>query len=238
MKPYALKRLLPIYLITLIVTILLAFIGSRAVSVYCNYTPVSMDRVVIIDAGHGGFDGGATSCSGVTESQLNLEISLRLNDLMHLLGIHTVMIRTSDVSVHTEGETIATKKVSDLKNRVKLVNDTHKSVLVSIHQNYFHDGIYNGAQVFYASTPESRTLAEEIQMSLRTYLDPSNSRETKLARGIYLMENICTPGVLVECGFLSNSDEDKLLQEPIYQKKLASVIAVSVNQYICKNPIA
>ena len=124
-------------------------------------------KVVVIDAGHGGEDGGATSCCGFLESDINLEISLRLNDLLNFLGHRTIMVRTEDVSVHTEGQTIAQRKVSDLKNRVQLVNETENALLVSIHQNYFADSRYSGAQVFCADSTGSRKLAEKIQNALQ-----------------------------------------------------------------------
>lgn len=184
--------------------------------------------VVIIDAGHGGEDGGAVSVSGVRESRLNLEISLRLNDFLHFLGIETRMIRSADVSVYTEGETIAQKKVSDIHNRVNYVEQTPNALLVSIHQNYFTQSQYRGAQVFYASTAGSSALAEAMQQSLSQQADPRNHRECKAAKDIYLMEHISCPAILIECGFLSNPEEDLLLQEECYQKKLAAVIGCCI----------
>ncbi|MBR4864647.1 MAG: N-acetylmuramoyl-L-alanine amidase [Oscillospiraceae bacterium] len=231
-------QLLPIYACILTGLVFLAYWGSNAITAFHENEPISNGSVVIIDAGHGGFDGGATSYSGILESQLNLEISNRLNDLMHLLGMPTIMIRTEDVSVHTNGDTIAAKKVSDLKNRVKLVNTQKDCILVSIHQNYFTDGRYDGAQVFYSANTESRSLAETMQKTLAVTLDRNNSRKPKKANGIFLMENINTTGILIECGFLSNPSEDKLLQQPDYQKKLSAVIASVINQHIYENPIA
>ena len=122
------KSLSVILFYTLIVSIFLTatYWGSTATSAIARMIPVERGYTVIIDAGHGGVDGGATSCTGKLESAFNLEIALRLNDLMHLLGIHTEMIRTSDISVYTQGETIAAKKVSDLKERVRMVSETEK----------------------------------------------------------------------------------------------------------------
>ena len=107
--------------------------GSRATSVIAQKIPMERKHTVIIDAGHGGEDGGATSCTGKLEKEYNLEIAMRLNDLMHLMGLHTKMVRTTDISVYTQGQTIAAKKVSDLKNRVNAVNETENGLLVSIH---------------------------------------------------------------------------------------------------------
>ena len=111
--------------------------GNKAVTAF-NETDATNERMcIIVDAGHGGVDGGTTSCTGVKESTINLEIALRLNDFLHLLGIDTKMVRTTDTSVYTNGETIAAKKVSDLKERVKIVESTPNSLLISIHQNFF-----------------------------------------------------------------------------------------------------
>ena len=186
---------------------------------------------VVIDAGHGGEDGGAISVTGVHESKLNLEIALRLNDLLHLFGVRTAMIRTEDVSVYTEGSTIAQKKVSDIRRRVELVRQTEKPLLVSIHQNQFQESKYRGAQVFYAQTDGSQTLAERLQEQLAAQVDPNNHRACKQARDIYLMEHVSCTAVLVECGFLSNPAEEALLRDADYQKKLAAAVACTIFSY-------
>ena len=182
-------------------------------------------KCIIIDAGHGGVDGGATSCTGVLESQLNLQIALRLEDLLHLVGVDTAMIRREDVSVYTEGESIAAKKVSDLKERVRIVNSTNNAVLISIHQNTFSDPRYSGAQVFYATSEGSQKLARAMQQALVESLNPESNRKAKKGSSIYLLEKIKNTGVLVECGFLSNPEEEKKLRTDAYQLKLCAVIA-------------
>lgn len=187
---------------------------------------------IVIDPGHGGEDGGAVSCTGVLESQINLEISLRLNDLMRLLGYQTSMTRTTDVSVYTQGDTIAQRKVSDLKNRVLMVNSISNGLLISIHQNLFTDGRYSGGQVFYAPTAISRDLAEKVQGSLISALNPDSHRACKPADDVYLMQHINCPGILVECGFLSNPGEEAKLRTPEYQKKLCCVVAATVSGFL------
>jgi len=224
--------LLPIYLIVLIGCLLLAVGGSKAVTVLSVNAPVTDRKTVVIDAGHGGVDGGATSCTGVLESQFNLEISIKLNDLMHLLGINTVMIRETDCSVYTQGETIAQKKVSDLKERVRIVNSTENALLISIHQNLFSDSKYSGAQVFHAPTDGSQILAKQLQSALIGAVNPNSHRQIKKADGVYLMQHIKTTGVLIECGFLSNPQEEYLLRDITYQQKLCSVIACTVSNYL------
>lgn len=180
------------------------------------------DPVLVIDAGHGGEDGGAVSASGVREADLNLSVAKRADDLAMLLGIKTRMIRDSDVSVYSDGcSSIAEKKSSDLRNRVRIANSCDEAILLSIHQNHFSESKYSGAQVFYAQTDGSKELAETIQSSLRETLDPRNHRQAKRSSGVYLMEHVSCPAVLVECGFLSNVREAELLQDETYQKKLA-----------------
>ena len=183
----------------------------------------------MVDPGHGGIDGGATSCTGVLESGINLEIALRLNDLLRFLGYETLMVRTTDTSIHTQGNTIAAQKVSDLKERVALVNKTENALLVSIHQNTYPDGRYSGAQVFYADDAFSKAFATQLQADFRDTLNPESKRQSKLSAGIYLMQNIRRSGVLIECGFLSNPTEEAKLRDEGYQKNLACVIVCCIS---------
>ena len=232
MKRENVIALVPYYLLVAILLICITAGGERLVSVYTETKVVHREHCIIIDAGHGGVDGGATSCTGVLESQINLEIALRLDDLMHLLGYRTVMIRRTDISVYTSGETIAAKKVSDLKERVRIVNETQNSILISIHQNTFSDSRYGGAQVFYPNTNSSRELADALQASLVSNLNPGSNRHAKRGEGIYLLEHIDRPGVLIECGFLSNPEEEAKLRNESYQKQLCCVIAAMISQQI------
>lgn len=232
MKLRKFTSVLLFYILIVGIFLTAAFWGSRATDVIAQKIPLERSHTVIIDAGHGGEDGGATSCTGKLESAYNLEIALRLNDLMHLLGVHTKMVRTSDISVYTQGETIAAKKVSDLKNRVQLVNETENALLLSIHQNTFSDSRYSGAQVFYAPEGEGQVLAEQLQTALVQTLNPGSNRRCKRADGVYLMEHIETTGVLVECGFLSNTGEEAKLRSDAYQKNLACVIAATVCNFL------
>lgn len=226
------KKWIGIYVLTAVVFLASVHWGSRAVTVISERIPFDREHCVIIDAGHGGIDGGATSCSGILESAYNLEIALRLNDLLHFLGCDTKMIRTTDISVYTKGETIAQKKVSDLKERVRIVNETDNGVLLSIHQNHFSDSRYSGAQVFYAETEGSDVLAKQLQNTFASILDPENKRISDKCRGVYLMEHIARPGVLIECGFLSNPGEEAKLRSKDYQQKLCCAIASTVLKYL------
>lgn len=220
--------------LVVVIGILVAFslYLDDSVTVYSESSGIKNRKTVVIDPGHGGVDGGATSFSGVLESGLNLQIALRLNDLFHLLGVNTKMIRTEDISIHTSGESIAQKKVSDLKERLRIIESTDQALLVSIHQNYFQESKYSGAQVFYPNTPGSKDLATALQASLIKNLNPGNHRVCKPASGVYLMQKISCTGVLIECGFLSNPAEDKRLQDAGYQKKLCCIIAASCSEYM------
>ena len=226
--------LLPFYLLISVLVIGAARLGSDAVTVIANTQPVPCDHTIVIDAGHGGVDGGATSCTGVLESHLNLEIALRLDDLLHLLGHRTLMIRRDDVSVYTDGDSIAQKKISDLKERVRIVNSTENAILISIHQNTFSDNRYGGAQVFYANTDQSRGLAQILQNFLLNTLNSGSNRQCKKAEGVYLMKQIEKAGILIECGFLSNPTEEALLRSDEYQKKLCCVIACAISNFTDK----
>lgn len=222
----------PFYLLVVILFLSIAQIGSDTVSVINQQRPVARMHCIVIDAGHGGIDGGATSCTGVLESHINLEIALRLEDLCHLLGYDTVMIRRTDESVYTQGNTIAAQKVSDLKERVRITNETNGAVLISLHQNTFSDSRYHGAQVFYSDDAQSRQLAGLMQQNLITLLNPDSKRQPKQAKGVYLMENISCTGILIECGFLTNQEEEAQLRDGNYQMKLCAVIAGTLSSYL------
>ena len=142
------------------------------------------------------------------------------------------MIRTTDRSVYTEGGSISAKKVSDLKNRVKTVNETENALLVSIYQNTFSDSQYSGAQVFYGPEGESQALAEAIQTAFCQTVNPGSNRKCKKADSVYLMQHINCTGVLVECGFLSNAEEEAKLRNGDYQRQLCCVIAASVTEFL------
>lgn len=224
--------IVPIYILIIFCFIGAAAAGSRAVTVMVENRPVERLNRIIIDAGHGGEDGGAVSCTGVPESGINLQIALRLDDLLHLMGHETVMVRTTDISVYTEGETLGQKKASDLKARAKLVNETENAVLVSIHQNTYSGAQYSGAQVFYAKTEGSEALAKQLQSAFVQTVNPGSKRQAKKITGLYLFEHITRPGILVECGFLTNAEEEARLRSDAYQKKLCCVIAATISQFL------
>ena len=221
-----------LYILVILGVLGTAQLASRTVTIMAELQPVKRDRCIVIDPGHGGEDGGAISCTGKSESGFNLEISLRLRDLLHLLGYDTRMIRTTDTAIYTKGETLAQKKASDLKERVRIANETEGSLLLSIHQNQFPESQYSGAQVFYSRTPGSDLLAEALQEAFAVTVNPGSQRQSKITSGIYLMEHIACTGVLIECGFLSNPEEERKLASPDYQKKLCCVIGATVSKFL------
>lgn len=190
-------------------------------------SPPREGRVLILDAGHGGEDGGTSSASGSKESDINLDIVLKTEALMAFLGVRTELTRDQDRSMHSEGaSTLHEKKVSDLKNRVEFMNSFPDAMLISVHQNYFTDSRYSGAQVFYTVGDVSRQWGEGTQKVLRQVLDPDNDRAAKaVPDNVYLFSHISCPAILVECGFLSNGKEASLLLTNTYQRKISLALA-------------
>ena len=227
--PPRIRDFIPMYILVFSAAIILTLHTSRAVTTMAQ---TDNRTVIILDAGHGGEDGGAISCTGEEEANINLQITLRLNDLLHLMGYETKLLRTSQDDLHTEGASISQRKNSDLRNRVNMINETPNGILVSIHQNLFPDSRYSGAQVFWANTANSQALAEDMQHSFVSTLNPGSKRAAKQAKGIYIMEHIQCTGVLVECGFLSNPAEEALLRTDTYQKQLITVVATALSRHL------
>ena len=188
---------------------------------------------IVIDAGHGGEDGGADA-NGVLEKDVNLAVALRLRDMLTAGGYSVIMTRESDISIYdSSASTTREKKVSDLNNRVKIINGSSDNILVSIHQNKFEQSKYSGAQIFYSpNDPKSFRLAEEIRRSVTGMLQPDNKRELKPAdKSIFILSKAEVPAVIVECGFLSNQDEAAKLSDEEYQKKMAFAVFCGIEGY-------
>lgn len=192
-----------------------------------NAGGVEVNPVLIIDPGHGGADGGAVSASGTLESAINLDIALKLDGIMGLFGVETILTRESEeLDYSSDATTIRAKKVEDQKKRVALINGTQNATLISIHQNMYSSQGPSGAQVLYANTPGSDALAAVMQRCMIDALNPQNRRtETKIQDSVYLMKNISCTAVLVECGFLSNPAEEALLNTEEYRLKVAVAVA-------------
>lgn len=188
---------------------------------------------LILDAGHGGTDGGAVSVTGKPESEINLEITLRIRDLAAFMGISPALTReTENIDYPEDADTIRSKKVYDQKNRVAFINSFENAVLISIHQNKYQSSRASGVQVFYANDAEE--FASNMQNRLTELLMPNNKRTaSKIPDSIYLMSHIECPAILIECGFISNPEEARLLEASDYQKKLTLIITNEFFTY-CK----
>ncbi len=186
---------------------------------------------IVIDAGHGGEDGGAVAADGTQEKTLNLAISHGLCDMLTVMGFTTEMTRTDDTMLNAVGDTLRERKVSDTRNRLAKIQQA--DVAVSIHQNKFPQTQYYGTQVFYsANAPESRVLAESVRKQVVTLLQPNNKRECKAGgSSVYLLHHASRPMILVECGFLSNQEELEKLKDEEYQRQLAFAVAAGVMTY-------
>lgn len=190
---------------------------------------------VIIDAGHGGPDGGTSGSDGTLEKNINLPIAKKLNEILLSLGVNTVMIRTDDISIHDESaKTIRQKKISDIHNRLRIIEETPNCVFVSIHQNHYAVEKYYGTQVFYSPNDAcSEVLADSVQQTVASLIQPKNTRTIKrCGTDIYLLYHTQVPAVMVECGFISNEQELRMLKTAEYQNKLAFSIAMGVIDYI------
>ncbi len=185
-------------------------------------------HTAVLDAGHGGEDGGATSLSGILESGINLEIAKKTDALLRFYGVKTVLVRDSDMSIHdAEAKTIAQKKRSDLNNRVRLVNAIPNAVLISIHQNTYPEQKYFGAQFFYGKHAESQPFATLLQENMLA-LDSTNTRKVKPnPETVFLMNRATCPAVLAECGFLTNPNDERKLTTANYQIKIAAIFTAS-----------
>ena len=193
---------------------------------------------IVIDPGHGGEDGGATGVSLASEKEINLAIALKLQKLLEISGFHVSMTRTTDVSISDDHlDTVRERKVSDLHNRLKMIEAQENCIFISIHQNHFTSSRYSGAQVFYSTkNDESKKLAETIKSRVVELVQPENKRETKPATSsIYLLWNTKVPAILVECGFLSNESEAAKLNDKIYQQQMAFAICSGVLDYFNSN---
>ena len=188
---------------------------------------------IVIDAGHGGEDGGAVSESGVLEKDINISIANDTSALFYLLGFDVTQTRKTDISLDNGEDTIRKRKVSDMKKRLEIFNSSKENTIISIHQNKFSESKYHGTQIFYSpNNPKSKQLADSIKYSVKGLLQPNNERECKKAdSGIYLLKNTNNPAVIVECGFISNGEECKNLLDSQYQKQMAFSITAGFLSY-------
>ena len=202
-----------------------------------NSVAANSNITIVLDAGHGGEDGGAQG-NGLIEKDLNLDITLRVATLLREQGVNVVLTRDTDILLYdTESDYKGKKKAHDLRKRLEIANSCENPVLVSIHMNYFAQTQYSGLQVWYSKNDSrSKTLANFIQSNVKSTLQPHNNRATKEATSsIFLLHNATFPAVLIECGFLSNPDEAHALGDANYRQELANSIFHSIMNYISQN---
>ena len=226
-----LKRLIKIVIVVVLLIAAIIFV-KLFISNGGLKSVISQDNrsTLVIDAGHGGIDGGAISDSGLKESDINLAIALKTEALAHFLGVDTVMTRETDTD---NSENKAYSEHDNLVERAKLANSTENAVLISIHQNKFPSAVVSGAEVMYSDNDDSKALGLITQDNLVTLLDSSNRRVARPApKELLLTSSVECPTILVECGFMSNPQEVQKLASNDYQLKLAAILAGSYIQFL------
>ena len=182
------------------------------------------EKLVVLDPGHGGIDAGKTGVNGAEEKEINLKIALKIKKILDDEGVSTVMTRTTD-------ERLAESQVEDLKARVDMMNAQNPSLVVSIHQNSYHDAGVSGAQVFYHSdSGEGQRAAQDIQEQLNK-INPEHAKKVKANETYYILKNTNVPVVIVECGFLSNYEEAERLSDESYQETVAEAVAEGIKKF-------
>lgn len=218
----------------LITSLLIVKVKNEAADVM-EYMPVA-NKIIVLDAGHGGIDPGAmNNDKTILEKDVNLAITKKLRDLLEASGATVIMTRDKDVSLYEEDEnkTIRQKYNENLRNRKNIIDQSDADVFVSIHLNAFEQSKYYGAQTFYPKgKDDGKELAQFIQDELKRVVDQDNDRKIKPRDDIYLLKNTTMPSVLIECGFLSNEKESKLLADSKYQDKVAWAIYVGIQKYL------
>lgn len=221
------KKTLLILLAVIFLSCVIINSGRYTKSVIADLSVVYSKYTVVIDAGHGGRDAGTTGFDGTAEKGINLSIALILYDYLMVSGINAVLVRNGDYELYAPDEQ---RVRSDLYNRLDFINSVKNSILISIHQNHFEDPAEWGCQVWYsANTEESKVLADNILSSVKEFLQPENERLNKQSdNSYYLLYKASRPSVMVECGFMSNENENRLLQDKNYQKNMAFAILAGV----------
>ena len=218
--------------------------GVRQSIAYSDDLPVTEPErtyTVVLDAGHGGEDGGAVGVNGVLEKNLNLTVARYIKGYLEGYGCRVLMTREEDRLLYTEEQNIyGQRKLYDLRNRLQIAASAENPILVSIHMNKFSQAKYSGVQIYYSGNhPDGRVLAEEIRQAVVQKLQQQNKRQNKEATSaLYLLNRAEMPAVLIECGFLSNPDECALLSSDSYQKELARTVAESIFSYVKRSLLA
>jgi N-acetylmuramoyl-L-alanine amidase len=230
-------RLLHYKIKFIIIALILVFIANIRTA-YATPTQVDASKIILIDPGHGGMDGGAVSKRGTLEKDINLNISLKLRDKLVEHGYIVLMTREQDNGLYKSINSTERMKYEDLNNRCIMKRDSNCDVFISIHQNFFPESKYYGAQVWYSNSAKSKLLAQLIQTDLRETLNNNNKREEKPAGNQYKILRCYTdiPSVIVECGFLTNLREEIQLRDENYQAIIAESITDSLDQFFKAAP--
>ena len=229
-----LKRFTP-QLVLLVIICLIATFGYVKSAIAPTSADASRPKTIIIDAGHGGFDGGASAADGTVEKEINLHISKKICAMLRLNGYKVIMTRSEDTGTEDdESAAIAKRKKSDLSNRLQIMKDNPDAIYVSIHLNKFTTSAANGAQVFYTKNyKEAQALAQSVQQSITTLIQPENTRVVKQGTdSTYLLKNAVVPAIIVECGFLSNKAELEKLKDDNYQSQMAFAVVGGIMNYL------
>lgn len=207
--------------------IIVCFPGLSGAAITGN---TEMAHVIVIDPGHGGIDPGKIGAGNSLEKEINLSIAMYTKKELEEEGYGVILTRDDDSGLYAD--TDRNKKAADMKKRCEIIEESGADILVSIHQNSFTDKEVSGAQVFYyRHSEEGRILADSIQQSFITMVDDSNTRKSKANDDYYMLLHTKCPAVIVECGFLSNPDEEKLLLSQEYQKNIAKAITAGIKDY-------
>ena len=208
-----------------------ALIAPKSARYVMNQKVKSEKYCICLDSGHGGDDPGKIGVGGTKEKDINLQVALKLKEKLEKAGFEVVMTRETDTDLAEEGA--SSHKVSDMRKRCEIIEETKPVMTVSIHQNSYTDSAVKGAQTFYyGESAEGKALAEVLQAKLVEKLDPSNHRTAKANESYYLLKKTSTPTVIVECGFLSNPEEEKKLQEEKYQEQVADAVCEGIKEYL------
>lgn len=208
-----------------------AVIGPGSARYVMNMKANTKDVGICIDIGHGGSDPGKVGTAGTKEKDINLQIGLKLKSALEKEGYRVTMTRETDTDLAQEGA--SSQKISDMRRRIEIIETAEPTVVISIHQNSYTDSSVKGAQTFYyGESAEGKAFAEELQESLIQNLDPSNHRAAKANESYYLLKKTPAPTVIVECGFLSNPEEEVKLQEEGYQEKIVKAICEGTKKYL------
>lgn len=226
---FYMKKILDVTM-SVFLLLLVFYVSFFGIYVRANEEECQSNKIVVIDPGHGGIDPGKVGNNETLEKDINLQIARHLAEMLNHKGYTVFLTRTEDVGLYNESD--VNKKAVDLKARCQFIEEKKADAVVSIHQNSFSDKSVRGGQVFYYKhSTRGCELATEIQNGFKSWVDDNNTRKPKSDESYYLLKKTKCPTVIVECGFLSNSEEEKLLSTEEYQNKICEAIAEGLDNF-------